>query len=186
MNSLFPSTSLFLFKEPAREACCQRSHKEGFVPVFSWMFGTGLCRLGNGWSCAPGASSRRKGAEKFSNSQQAAGFFSPGLGNLLELSEADAGPCDSPWCEVLHDAPKHKPHPQTSLGAVPALEGALGSPVPTLQAEPLPQAGFFVSPGGACPGWAVPKPRDSFPVLHQSWRCLPTGNHNFSWAAISW
>lgn len=75
MNSLFPSTSLFLFKEPAREACCQRSHKEGFVPVFSWMFGTGLCRLGNGWSCAPGASSRRKRAEKFSNSQQAAGFF---------------------------------------------------------------------------------------------------------------
>lgn len=63
------------------------------------------------------------------------------------------------------------------------LGEALGSPVPSLQAEPLPQVGFFVSPEGACPGWAVPKPRDSFPVLHQS---LSTGNHDFSWAAIPW
>lgn len=99
------------------------------------------------------------------------------------MSEADAGPCDSPWCEVPHDASKHKRYPQTSLGAVPALGGALGSPVPSLQAEPLPQVGFFLSSEGACLGWAVPKPRDSFPVLHQS---LSTGNHDFSWAAIPW
>lgn len=80
-------------------------------------------------------------------------FFPPGLRNLLQLSEADAGPYDSPLCEVPHDAPKHKPHPQTSPGAVPALEGALGSPVPTLQAEPT------------FPGWVLGVSRRSVPRL---------------------
>lgn len=35
MNSLFPSTSLLLLKESAREAFCQLSHKEGFVFVLA-------------------------------------------------------------------------------------------------------------------------------------------------------
>lgn len=37
MNSLFPSPSLLLLKEPAREAFCQLHHKEGFVlAIWHW------------------------------------------------------------------------------------------------------------------------------------------------------
>lgn len=57
---------------------------------------------------------------------------------------------------------------------------------PLFRQNPCSQVGFFVSPGEVCPGWAVPKPRFSFPMLHQTWRCLSTGNHNFFWAAIPW
>lgn len=44
MNSLFPSTSLLLLKEPAREAFCQLSHKEGFMfvlAIWHWVIQAG-------------------------------------------------------------------------------------------------------------------------------------------------
>lgn len=77
-------------------------------------------------------------------------FFPSGLGDLLQLSEADARACDSPWCE---------PHPQTSPGAVPAVEGALGSPVPTLQAEHM------------FPGWVLCVSKRSVPKAQIPSRC---------------
>lgn len=185
MNSLFPSTSLFLFKEPAREACCQRSHKEGFVPVFSWMFGTGLCRLGNSWSCAPGASSRRKGAEKFPNSQQAAGLLHLDQGICWSCRRRMQDPVIVPGVKspmmLLNTNLTHKQILELFL----LLRELWAVLFPPFRQNPCSQVGFFVSPGGACPGWTVPKPRGSFPVLHQTWRCMSTGNH-FSWAAIPW
>lgn len=122
-----------------------------------FLFLAGCLALGYaGWGIAgavhlgPPAEERE---QRNSQNSQLGGFFPSGLGNLLQLSEADAGPCDSPWCEVAHDASKHKPHPQTSPGAVPALEGALGSPLPTLQAEPM------------FPGWVLCVSRRSVPRL---------------------
>lgn len=53
-------------------------------------------------------------------------MFSPGLKNLLLLSQADVD-CDV-WCpvtilgaEVIHSALRYKPYPQTCFRAVPAL-----------------------------------------------------------------
>lgn len=161
-----------------------------------FLFLAGCLALGYaGWGIAgavhlgPPAEERE---QRNSQNSQLRGFFPSGLGNLLQLSEADAGPCDSPWCEVAHDAPKHKPHPQTSPGAVPALEGALGSPLPTLQAEPMFPGWVLCVSRRSVPRLGSPKAqspksqRFSFPMLHQTWRCLSTGNHNFFWAAIPW
>lgn len=63
------------------------------------MFGTGLCRLGNGWSCAPGASSRRKGAGKFHYSQLAAGFFLLDKGICCSCQRQMQGPVTVPGVE---------------------------------------------------------------------------------------
>lgn len=77
-------------------------------------------------------------------------IFPPGLGNLLQLSEADAGPCDCPWCEAPHGAPKYKPHPQTNLGAVLLLRELWAALFPLFRQNPCSHLGFLESPEGAC------------------------------------
>lgn len=102
-------------------------------------------------------------------------MFPPGLGNVLQLPEADVGPVTVPGGKFPCDAPKHKPHPQTSLGAVPALGELWAVLFPPFRQNLCSQVGFFVSPEGACPGWAVLKPRDSFPMLIRPGDACPLG-----------